>query len=431
MSGIKTKSVELSVCFSLFLIVLKYIYTIDIPESVFLFFSVCVGIVGNTEDILRYCLVCIPLSSSFQYKFGLLICLVFHLVKTRSFSINRKTLFVVLFILFFELLHLNSEDSFIDYFRSMAELVTIAMLIIQLKPVVDYQRTVRLYSSTILSICIIMIILRIANSGLGLIGAFSNSYMSYRFGDSSTDMVNYTLSFNPNVLGLIINLAISGELFVLRKEKSIIDVILMTGCVFFGIATMSRSFLLCFFFQVCSFVLLGHDKVQARVKRVLLLSFALIILLYAIYELIPDLLDNILLRFQEADISNGRFYLFKEYLHYMFGSVSSFIWGSGLQNYSQKVAYYLGYQINACHNGFQEAFVIWGVCGGLISLFFLATIVLDAKRIQPDKDSIQYIPFLIIILNCNFGQLFSSGIVILTFCYALFFLCILDKECVK
>lgn len=420
---------ETTVLVIFILLFLRYILDINIPVVVFLFFSAYIGLTGSTDDIIKYCLCCIPLSPTFQYRYGLLICSVVYFFRSGKRLYLSKTVFVVFLIAFFELFHVGFDDSLVEYVRSIAELLCLSVIILTTRRIVNYKSIVQLFAFSVVCSCVLMLVLQINKQGVTFLNLFRPN-SSYRFGESNTDFLNYSFSFNPNALGFIINLAISGMVLLFTKQKAgILDLFTFIALVFFGIATMSRTFLVCFVLQIMLFILLGNKLSFKKIMCIFAILLVCIILICVVFTLMPALFENLFSRFNDEDLSNGRIALFHFYSSYIFSSWKTVLWGTGLQNYSQKVASAIEkYNINSCHNGIQEACVIWGLVCGLFSLLIFPSLLDDSRRVCSHKNKVQYIPFIVMLVNVNLGQFYSSGIALMALIYIYFFLSIRIEE---
>lgn len=131
--------------------------------------------------------------------------------------------------------------------------------------------------------------------------------------------------------------------------------------------------------------------------------------------LLPEYVTNLLLRFQDADISNGRVDIAAYYFREMFQHVDRLIFGVGLQNYAEKYGYYM-----SAHNATQEVMITWGLIGLLLVILLFLGIFWNGHVHNPKAKLVQYLPLVMYLVVIQSGQGFldTSGMLRIMVAYS-------------
>ena len=135
-------------------------------------------------------------------------------------------------------------------------------------------------------------------------------------------------------------------------------------------------------------------------------------------------MENLIDRFSESDITNGRSELFTFYNEHIFSSIHNAIFGIGLQNIADKLeAMYIVPPLDVPHNSIQELVVVWGFPGivffGLLILFLVKESFSKSKK----RSLANWISFIVWFVMGMSGQWITSGKDMLFLVFIYFSLC--------
>ena len=402
------------------LVVLRNVFLLPIPVTVILLLNLAIAFVCSKEEIVALFLCYIPLEASFQFKYGILICLIFYLIKnglTFKFSRNKYAFFILAMIIW-ELFHFVIGDFEVnEYFRGVAEL-SFLFLIIMSGEEFDFPFIARTLISAICFLGTAML----ANLLIKHHFDFSSLFLvqDYRLGVINENIGISNLNYNANQLGYIFSLGILSELILITKTKvTAANYVVMFYLIFLGLLTKSRSFLLSLVFAFILFILFQpRQNFSRKLNRTLLALLLFLIFLILLNVFASGIINQYIARFSEDDVSNSRNDIFTQYHRLIVDKPLVNVFGLGLQNFREKI--HLLYDINMFqvpHNGFQEIAVVWGIPGLLAFFLFLAGMIhYDMVR----KEWVLHLSLLLLTLfSCMFGQLITNSTKLMAFTFIL------------
>lgn len=386
---------------------------INISPMLILLVAIIPAFYATESQMVAMVLSFLALGAGFQYKYAILVYLIVGLFRfNHRLRFNPVLIFIALMMLW-ELLHSITGQMYItEYFRQFAELLFLGFVASLKWKDVNYKLIARSLALAVVGVSIVIIIVHMSN-GLGsIIELFDQSTTdAARFGQGTTkDGTRFGLNFNANNYGFICNMAIS-SLFILisRKENKFIDVILLGLCFFFGLTTLSRTFVVVFLFQVVIFMFATSGTTKQKILTFFKLLFLVLILLILVNEFAPFVFENFMARNDTDDITNGRGFLFQFYNTHIFSSFKYLFWGLGLQGYGSKIAELYGANILVCHNGIQELCVTWGILGVVLFAYLLASMIQVSRKSSGVRRLLAFVPLAVLLLDSMAGQLVSSG----------------------
>ena len=399
----------------------RNILHLSIPVAVILAIGACVALVSTRNEMIVLAVCCIPMSSAFQYKYLIFICIVVYAVKYGKDIKISASLVPLILMMVWELLHgLFFPFSLVEYFRGFSELIFCTFLMMVAPSKINYKMVSRWLA--ISSICMMSIVLLnlLDKTGYNFTAIFEGAY---RFGVGNVDAENFGVNYNANGLGLIANLSIAGLLqLIASKKHHLIDYLMVMILTVFGVMTMSRAFLVCFVLIFVMFALSGVSTLSAKIKRICLIAVRLTMLWLFVYTLMPTVYATFVARFHVDDISNGRNDLFIFYAQHILSGPLYILFGVGRQNYGEIVNKIHQTSWDVCHNGAQELVVCWGLLGLVLFVWFVVRMIYS--RPQGMKCSIvNFIPLVLILVSVQAGQLITSGFALLSLCFAYISLC--------
>lgn len=374
------------------------------------------AIVGDRNEIIALAISLIPMTAAFQYKYALLFIMAVYIVKYFR-DLKYMNGFLLLMVMFaWELLHGFMYDfSLLNSIRGFAELIFCAFLMSLSIGEFKYEKILRMLviSTTVAGTIVLLNLLTENNFDLTAIFAGG-----YRFGKGDITVTEYGMNYNANDLGMIFNAAICSVFYLIKlKRARLVDYIMFSALLFYGIFTQSRAFIICFAFIMFLFII-SYGNLKSKFKLSFTIIFIVAIAVSLFNMMLPDVLSNFISRFGEEDISNGRMDLFKLYGNLILSNLTCFIFGIGMQNISSK-AHNLNNEIIASpHNGTQEIIVAWGIIGLVLMIAFVATMVHRSKMLNKKLRLAGFIMLLFILLHVQSSQFITAEKSLLVFAFS-------------
>lgn len=405
------------------LIYLRYVVQIGFPREILLLIYAVIVLNGNRDEILAMCMCSIPLYTSFQYTFGVAVCIIVYIIKYGKEIRLGRGMIPIWLLWIWELLHCFSGGfSIKENIVFLFPYILCLLLMYSNIENVNYSVVVRTFAICTVFMCLVTLSKLLIDSGYNIERAFINMQ---RLGLSDSDTGTVGAYFNPNTLGYFCVLASTGliQLMVSGKHK-MTDIIIVIVLVVCGILTTSRTYLACLLLMILLFLFSQKGKFSKKVKFVVAATLlAIVVVLIAIY-LFPTAINNFILRFQVDDVSSGRMDLVKQYNQFIFSSTRNLFFGTGLYNFRAKIDVILGVvDVQVPHNGFQEILVIWGIPGFIIFMAFLYCLVKRSRCVFPKQKLINYIPLILLLVKVQAGQMVTAFYTMMMFSMAYLSLC--------
>jgi hypothetical protein len=401
---------------------------INLPVTLLLAISVVPALLGTPSQFLAMAITFIPLATTFQYKYALVLYLIIGIIRFRKLISISKVVPIIIMLMVWELAHhgLNGAFSFTEYLRSFAELLFLGFITSIKWEKFDFKVIARALAAATIGASLIIIYIHV-NSGLeNFMDMMTENAEMYRFGQNTIEdgEVPFSLNFNPNQLGFICNISIASLLMLIaRKEHSTIDIVMICTLIFVGLLTLSRTFVAVATFIFLSFMFLSPGAVKQRAQNIILLLVVVPILLFVVFEYAPSIIEGFSARNDTNDITNGRSFLMEFFHNHIFSSFKHCFWGIGLQEYGLKILSLYG-RILVCHNGIQEVWVTWGFVGLLIFMFMMLSMISTSRRWSGNRTFFVFIPLCALLFNSMAGQLVSSGTMMLSLSLVYIVMCI-------
>ena len=399
-----------------------------IPMKGILLVAIAPAFFASPTQMIAMALAFIPLGSGFQYKYALMAYVLIGIVRFGSQMHFSKLTFPLIVMILWEMLHVVvGEMEINELMRGFAEFVFLWFISCQKLKDLEIRVIARSLAIAVVGVCCITMYMQTTLVMGDVSDVLSQgSDGSYRFGNNNNNEEElFSLVFNPNQLGFICNLAIAALLVLMRLRKStLIDVVMLSLCVTFGSFTLSRTFLVCLAFLLISFILLSTNSLRQRIFYIILLTLLIGGVVWAIDAFLPDVIKNFTARFEVEDLSNNRIDLFVFYNQHIFSTAEYCLFGIGLQNFGEKLIQLYNPDIEVCHNGFQEAWVAWGLPGLVMVLWWLKQLVAESRRWCLTKRYFSYLPLILILLDMQAGQFIRSNTNMLALILAYAVLCI-------
>lgn len=388
---------------------------IAIPAIAILAVGGITAFVCDRNGIIALTVCSIAMSPVFQHKYLILACAVIYVIKYGKDVKVSKAVLPVCCMLVWELLHgIGYEFSFYNYVRSFAELIWCAFLMCTNFKKLDYPMICRALAIAAIGMMSTVLFVLLKGTNFDFEAIFTGSY---RFGKTDSEGEDFSLSYNANQLGFICNIAICGlAQLIAAKKQNIVDFLMIAALVMFGVMTMSRTFLLCLALILVMFILATPSK-KVRRKRIWGAGLAVLAIGALVIMFMPSVLETFLGRFEDEDISNGRFDLFAFYTKHLFSKLEYLFFGVGLQDRLEKIEQIHQTTTGVPHNGFQEVLVCWGIVG-LILFFWHLVEMVRAKKSDEKRSILHFMPLILILVYVQFGQLITNNTALIALSFA-------------
>ncbi len=404
--------VWLSLGAMLLLILARLGLGVSIPIVLLLAISIIPALIGKPSQMLAMVVSFIPLATTFQYKYALLLYLIIGIIRFGKQLSISKVVIVIGTMMIWELAHgVNESFSIVEFFRNFAELLFLGFVASIKWTDIDFRLIARSLAIATIGVSLIIIYIQI-KGGLGsLMDMLSQSASEYRFGQDTTEEgTSFGLNFNANQLGFICNMSIAGLLtLIARQEHSIRDIVMLGALLFFGAITLSRTFVIVALFLFATYIFMSPGTAKQRSKNVLLLLVIAPIFIWCVFEFAPSIIENFAARNDTDDITNGRGDLMAFYNDHIFSTPKYCFWGIGLQGYGLKIADMYGHHMLTCHNSIQEIWVVWGFLGVVLFALMICFMITSSRKCSGKRQLFALVPLLALLFSSMAARIISSG----------------------
>ncbi len=397
----KTVSIFLVAVF-LILLFLKDFIGIGIPDIVFSGVWILLLIFADKSTAAAFSVssvICFASTLSITIPSALFI--VMSLLSKRFIKIS--TVFIVsMYVVLAELvrLFLISGENFKQYVNSMVVLLLVWVIIDGLRrKEISAETCIKFYIGffVFLSLDIIWATAKTLGGFLNIING------NFRIGqvEMLDENVEGIFSVNANGIALMALLAISLIMLLVNKQmlKKRFAIPLMIYFSIVGFLTISKTFILVcagfWLLYMCWYVI----KSRANIFKFLAFVAMFAVLIALMWN--TDIIQNIIVRFSESDLTTGRIEIAVDYINQLFDDPKAFLVGVGLQNVTEKMS-----MIYVPHNAILEIFVCFGIVGLVIYAAFFVSLIYSAiiyiRRENDSKNS--FINFITLIVWAVFIQ---------------------------
>lgn len=401
----------------------RNVFAAPISTTLLLVVAIVIMAISDRDEIIYFAICMLPVSPAIQHKYVLLFAIIIYWAKyPEDVQFNRSIILLVLLMLW-EILHAfgdSSSFSYIEYLRNFAEMMFCTFLLMLTNKKINYEVLYRTFAVCALVMMSIVLLNLLEQTNYDFEKIFTGSY---RFGLQEIEDQSFGVSYNQNNLGFICNLAISGLLqLIIHKKQKVFDYLFIGALMFFGFLTMSRAFIICCAFIFVLFVFGKGIKVVAFVKGFAAATFIIFVMYFIMSAFAPFILESISDRFAEFDVSGGRLEILSFYWKHLNSKMKYMFFGTGLQNFNAEMSSV--YRIfKVPHNGIQELLVVWGIPGLVFFTMYVYNMIKSARTSVNKFKLANYIPFLLIFLYVQSGQLVRSGEAMLSLAFMYITLC--------
>ena len=408
-------------CLFVAMFFVRNVFKIEFPIVLFLGIVAVIAVVSSREEIVALVVSFIPFSVGFQYKYAIFICIAVYLVKFAKTVKYPKYAFAIVAMFVWELFHaFGWEFSPFEALRGFSELIFLAFILMAEDFDFSDGLVMRTMAYCTVTAAAIVFLVSLNEMNYDILEFLESGI---RFGEADEDILNFGFNYNQNGLGLICNVSISGLLIIISNKKAVLlDYMVIAFLIFIGLLTVSRSFIICLAVAVLLFIFFQSGSIKKKALTILIIVILILLIILVINGVMPQIFKNFETRFNAEDMTGGRNDLFAFYNKHIFSDWKHLLFGVGIQNYSEKVNGIHNTQMNACHNGYQEVMVVWGIVGMVLVAYMIYCIIRKSGIDNDKRKYINFLTLLILLLQIMSGQFINAGKELL--CLVVVFACL-------
>jgi O-antigen ligase len=302
-----------------------------------------------------------------------------------------------------------------NFIGQFAPFILYGLLMWQDTGKVDYGFVVRCLAVCTMTMCLTLLSMVLVKSNFDISYAFMNMQ---RLGMAAEENAADTLHINPNSLGVMCVLSVTGLLQMLTTGQGrLTDIVMALTMVICGALTTSRTFLALLLIMVVLFWLSQEGGVLKKLRFLLLITAVGALVFTVLILVFPVVIENFLYRLSVADLSSGRNDLLHAYNRFLYSHPDVLLLGVGLMDVGQKMTAQYSVAANVPHNGIQEMIVIWGILGLAMFLTLLGFMLWKGKKVAGKQRLLNYIPLILLIAKIQVGQMLTSYYTMLAFAF--------------
>lgn len=324
-----------------------------------------------------------------------LIAIIIYYIKYGKISKLTKYQAIILVLMIIEIFHIVIEP--FDFGVYGGYFISYWYLAIMLGEIFNISNNDKQFVLSAYVLNFLFVMVDILQIFLGYYGSLSSLLTgSIRFGN--IDQIHwfldldYYINLNENTVALfaIVSMAICFMCTYRQGKRNNLWIIGLVLSLFFGLATMSRAFLICLVFFIVLWGIIFLFKKRVISKKNLLGPTLAIISFSVGGSLLISQLSNIFDRFRGVNITGSRDAIFKLFNDFLFAHPQYWIAGIGLQSIDIKIG-----ENRVTHNAIQETYVCFGLLGLVIVVFLFICAFKDVKRNKGKLELECLVPFLV------------------------------------
>ena len=383
------------------MIIIRDVMHISINKYIFLLVYFIFFVIFDSKHFISALSFTLPFLNGLPGNWILLIAIIV-LISKKDFKLNNKKLIIPCVIIVAELVHSFGyyDSNLFDIIRYSTYIVLISFIVFDYNLSIDYKMCLSLFVLGVIFMCSIIFLTTLQYYPIETI--FSGKF---RYGSLNNIILHQDMVLNndENTVGYYCTLGISVLLLLnyYKKSNKIINYTCVGVIIFFGLLTMSRAFILTTIGIFALFYILGSKNIFHSIMNVLMTVVLIIILYVTFSRFAPEIMESILNRFKETDITGGRSIIFKRYNDFLYNNLLYFIFGTGL------------FGINTAsgirsvpHNGFQQVFLSYGVIGFIVFIIIL-TLIIKSAKLRISIPYIAYVPLVCMMVYVQSIQLLN------------------------
>ena len=398
----------------LVLISLRYSLQIDVPPILFLAIIICMALLGDLNELVGIFICCIALHESIDLFYALVFCVCILVCKFHKEIRLHRIIWPIFAMIVWELLHCFRADfSVRTYLVSCIPLLVLAIFMCIDVRKIDYAFVGRAFSIALAVICMSLLLKLLYLSDFNIIKTFAKLQ---RLGnDASAISLDGKGTIQTNSLGILCVLAITW-MMQLRTVGSGTkgDIILVILLTVFGALTASRTYLVCLSLMLILLLFSQNGSLKKKFRFLAGMVALILVALVLLYLIFPDLMEYYISRFAEKDITTGRDVLMIKYGEFISDHPKVMFWGIGLNQYGYDLITAYKVASNVPHNCIQEIILAWGIPGLVLFICLWIAMMYRSVHFSERQKLLNYIPFIIIFVKSQAGQMLTSSYTMLT-----------------
>ena len=410
----------MSVLFAL--VIVRNVIGVKIPVASFLGVAVMVGLLCNNEEIVAFICSMAPFEMTFQYRYMIIICAVFMIMKNKRFIL--KSILPIVFMLVWDYMHYINEGVAISSFMRACGVLLGVGTVLMIKPI-NYSDglPIRSFSICTLFSCVVTLVVNRGLTGY----SFASSD---RLGSTYDMAESYNALLNPNVGSFLCVLSICGLVLLLKYgSNKYTEISIIAALSVFVLLFQSKSAMISLAFAIIIYLYANNKNWIMPTLRIIGLLILIGILGFIFFR---RAIEGVLSRFVAGDFSTGRVGIFGFYHSYLFSDPKHYLFGIGLFDYAGRIAAQLSRSVLesshavtyvndklvliVSHNNLQEILLVWGVPGVILVGWLLRSMIRHKRN---NRTIMHYLAFYFILLYTLQGQLLSSNVVLIGLIFSL------------
>lgn len=358
-----------------FFIVLRDVIGFEIPKLIFILICGFTFLLLDFNGILCFLAFLFSMMSGLPANYILLLAYIVLIIKKKTrFHILQFVL--PIWVMIIELFHIWDVSS-IDIVSLISYIVhigIISLIVFDCNESLDYKKIVIMFCIGVL--IMLFILLAITLKFTTIENMISGKI---RFGNITYFLernYNMVLTNNQNNIAYYCVLAISAEIsLAAEKNKHLLYSILICITLFFGVLTMSKTFLVVMAVIVMIMIFVNYKWSMRNCISLFAITAMLLLFYYNNINLFLGLFNNIMYRFYETSFLNGRIEIFSLFSAFLYHNIFYFIFGTGVLNMEEITGI-----SSSPHCGFQQIGIAYGILGFLIFIIGLIKMIQNANR---------------------------------------------------
>lgn len=292
--------------------------------------------------------------------------------------------------------------------------VTLLFFLIYDEPIIDYKKCINIYLIGTIVLCTVIVVRTFLTAPSNWLWLFSNGWFRFGMADESTSGMVLQLNANSLAYYCVVGIACGNLALANIGTSKLIGFWSMVICLFTGVLTVSRTFLL-----VSGIVLITAVATMPKSKTttvgIFVISVIVIVAAIALIQNFPELIDGFMARLADKNMSTGggRTVLFRRYLDAFLANPRLFFTGTGVCHYKEITGIY-----NSMHNATEQIVVCYGIIGGLL---FIGSILIPAFKAKcTNTKLIQWIPAFTVLLFVQTIQFVNPDMLMLPYIVAIY-----------
>lgn len=401
-----------SICLT---VIARNVIGLPLPLISFLVLGVMLCAFCSREEILAFLCSMAPFEMTFQYRYMLIIGIIFLLYKSKRFRFILMLPIILMMV--WELLHfIENPISATSYMREFVSLIALGVVLIVEQ--IDYKDGLPVRSLALMTLFSCMVTVA-SNLRLGY-----SMVSGDRLGSTYEQAESFNGLLNPNVGSFLCVLSICGLAMLLMHEgKKSFDIIVIIGLSLFVILFQSKAAIISLAFAIVIYMYSNSNNAISPTLKIVGTGILAIIFGLLFFR---GAIIGLLMRFSAADFSTGRVSVWEFYHKYLMSDISNILFGTGLHDYPITIAgmYPAGVLASSgavtyinhhmvlimSHNSIQEILIVWGILGLLLVGWLIINILRHDKSKHP---FVNYLAFCFVLLYTLQGQLISSSVVLI------------------